>query len=243
MEVPAPVEEVHEAHAFLDEAAGEEAVVGEAGFAGLGAVGFERRGLLLRDVHDFGHAGLHAESEFVLGDARDRLSVAEFVLLALVQVLERVERGATEVASHARRIVREEDRVSLAAALHALEDRRDEAGAPAALAAARLHAVGDHRHEAREVLVLGAESIGSPRAQRRTALAVVTGEEQEFSRRVIELVRVHRLHERDLVGDLLEVRDGVAHPESALAVLLEGARGAHELRHAGGKCKGAALEE
>ena len=165
MEIPTPVEEVHEAHTFLDEAAGEEAVVGETGFTGLGAVGFERRGLLLRDVHDFRHAGLHAEREFVLGNARDGLSVAEFVLLALVEILERIERGATEIAGHAGRVVREEHGVSLAAALHALEDRRDEAGAPAALAAAGLDAVGDHGHEARQILVLGAESVGGPGAQ------------------------------------------------------------------------------
>ena len=165
MEIPTPVEEVHEAHTFLDEAAGEEAVVGETGFTGLGAVGFERRRLLLRDIHDVWHAGLHAEGEFVLGDARDGLGVAEFILLALVEVLERIEGGATEVAGHARRVVREEHGVALAAALHALEDRRDEAGAPAALAAAGLDAVGDHGHEARQILVLGAESVGGPGAQ------------------------------------------------------------------------------
>ena len=71
----------------------------------------------------------------------------------------------------------------------------------------------------------------------------MAGEEQEFSRGVIELIRVHRLHERDFVGDLLEVRDGVAHPESALAVLFKRTRATHELRHAGGERKGAALEE
>ena len=212
MEVPTPVEEVHEAHAFLDEAAGEQAVVGEAGFAGRRAVGGERRGLLLGDVHDFRHAGLHAEGEFVLGDASDRLGVAQLILLALVEVLERVERGATEVAGHARRVVGEEDGVALAAALHALVHGGDEAGAPAALAAAGLDAVGDHRDEAREVLVLRAEAVGGPGTERGPALAVMSGEEQQFGRRVVKLVGVHRLHERDIVGDFLEVRHGVAHP-------------------------------
>ena len=178
-----------------------------------------------------------------MGDARDGLSVAEFVLLALVEVLERVERGATEVAGHAGRVVREEHGVALAAALYALEDRWDEARAPAALATAGLHAVGNHRDEARKVLVLGAEAVGGPRAHRRTALAGVAGEEQEFGGRVVELIRVHRLHDCDVVGDFLEVRDGVAHPESALAVLLEGARGTHELGHAGREGEGATFEE
>ena len=203
---------MHEAYAFLDEAAGEQAVVGEAGFAGLGAVGRERRGLLLGDVHDFGHAGLHAEGEFVLGDARDGLGVAQLILLALVEVLERVERGAAQVTGHAGRIVGEEDGVALAAALHALVHGGDEAGAPAALAAAGLDAVGDHRDEAREVLVLRAEAVGGPGTERGPALAVMSGEEQQFGRRVVELVGVHRLHERDIVGDFLEVRHGVAHP-------------------------------
>ena len=127
MEVPAPVEEVDEAYALLDEPTGEQAVVREAGLARLGAVGLERRGLLLRDIHDLGHAGLHAEGEFVLGDAGDGLGVAEFVLLALVEGVEGVERGATEVAGHARRVVGEQHGVALATALHALVDGRDEA--------------------------------------------------------------------------------------------------------------------
>ena len=42
VEVPAPVEELHEAHALLDQPAGEQAVVGEARLARLGAVGLER---------------------------------------------------------------------------------------------------------------------------------------------------------------------------------------------------------
>jgi len=42
---------------------------------------------------------------------------------------------------------------------------------------------------------------------------------------------------------ILEIRDGVAHPEASLTVLLERARAAHELGHAGGEGEGAALEE
>ena len=51
------------------------------------------------------------------------------------------------------------------------------------------------------------------------------------------------LHDAHLVRDAVEVRNGVRHPDSALAVLLEGARGAHELGRALGEGELLALEE
>ncbi len=243
VEIPAPVEELDEPHALLDQAARQQAVVGKARLARLGAVGLKHGRRLAGDVHDARHAGLHAVGQFVLGDAGDRLRMAELHGLQFVEFLQRVERAPAQAAVHAGGVGDVEHRVALAAALHALVDRRDEAAAPAALAAAGLHAAGNEGDKPRQVLVFRAQAVGGPGAHRRPALARVAGEQQQLGRGVVELVGVHRLHQRDVVGDAVEVRAGVAHPQAGLAVLAELAGRAHELRHAGGEGEGAALED
>ena len=77
VEVPAPVEELHEPNALLDQAAGEQAVIGEARRAGLRPVLGKDACRLARDVHQLGHDRLHAEGQLILSDARGRLGVVE----------------------------------------------------------------------------------------------------------------------------------------------------------------------
>ena len=71
----------------------------------------------------------------------------------------------------------------------------------------------------------------------------MAGVEEELGGGVIELVGLHRVDEAHLIGDGVEVRAGVGHPEAAFAVLLEGAGGAHQFGHAGGEGEGASGEE
>ena len=75
------VEELDEAHAPLDEAAGEEAVVGEARLAGLCAVHLVDPLWLGLDVHEFRDAGLHAEGHFILTDAGRDFGIADVIEL------------------------------------------------------------------------------------------------------------------------------------------------------------------
>ncbi len=70
VEVPAPVVKLHEADAALDQAAGEQAIVREAGGAGLGAIIGNDTLRLTRNFHHFRHCGLHAEGELILGNAQ-----------------------------------------------------------------------------------------------------------------------------------------------------------------------------
>ncbi len=84
--VPALVVELDEAHAALGQPAGQQAVGGE----GAGLAGYRRRRARTWSparptrFGDVGHAGLHAERHFVLGDARFDLGVE--LLLELVAV-------------------------------------------------------------------------------------------------------------------------------------------------------------
>ena len=74
------VEELHEAHAALDQPPREDAVARKAGLDRIrgivGAVDFQNVRGLGGEVADFRHAELHAGGEFVAGDARGELAVA-----------------------------------------------------------------------------------------------------------------------------------------------------------------------
>ena len=242
VEVPAPVEEIHKANAFFNEPPRQQAVVGKARLAGLRPVVFEHLLRLLGDVHDLGHAGLHAKGQLILRDARDSLGMAELGDLLLIEILQGIERLAAHGAVHAGGIAHKEHGIALAAALHALIHAGNEAAAPAALAAAGLRAAGDERDKARQVLILRAETIRGPRTHGGPALPRMPGEEQQLRRRMIELVRVHRTDHAHLIGDGVKVRAGVAHPDAAFAVLRKGTRCAHELGHPGGEGEAPAFE-
>ena len=62
-----------EAHASLDEPPREQTIAGVGGLSRIGSVSGQRLGRFLRQVGEFGHAGLRAKGGFVGGDAtRDR---------------------------------------------------------------------------------------------------------------------------------------------------------------------------
>ena len=71
-------------HALLDQPPREQAIVGE---AALRPAGRRRPSSVscvsLVDVHDLGHRGLHAKGKFVLGDARQRFRMPQFVRPAI----------------------------------------------------------------------------------------------------------------------------------------------------------------
>ena len=92
------VEELHEAHAALEQPPGEQAVAGEAGLdlvGVVGAVGRVRGGRLARQVADFRRAELQLRGQLVAGDPRGQLAVAGIARQVLVvEQLEKVARGS-----------------------------------------------------------------------------------------------------------------------------------------------------
>ena len=76
--VPVGVVELYEADAAFDHASGEEAVIGEGGLSGLGAVHVECVFGFLFDLGEFGGGDLHGEGGFVGFDASLDFGVADF---------------------------------------------------------------------------------------------------------------------------------------------------------------------
>jgi hypothetical protein len=172
----------------------------------------------LGDVHHLRHGDLHPVGELVLADAGERFGIAELGQLQLVELLQGVEAAAADLAAHAGRVVGVQDRIADAPALHALIDRRQIAGAPEGLAAGRIGPAADQHDEPRQVLVLGPEAIRDPRAHRRAAIAGRAGVEKQLGWGVVELVGVHRLHDAQIVGDILQIRPQLAHFDPGLAM-------------------------
>ena len=86
--VPIIVIDLHEAHAALDQPAGEQGGGGEgAGLAGFFPVKFERRFRLTLDADQFGHTRLHAEGQFVLLDAGVCFGIADELVVQFVELV------------------------------------------------------------------------------------------------------------------------------------------------------------
>ena len=243
MEVPAPVEQVDKPHSLLKETAGQQAIVGEAGVARYRPVVFQHWLGLAGNIHHLRHAGLHAEGQFILGDAGGGFRMPHLRRLRFIQIPQRIQRLAAQVAVHPGRVAHIQHGIALGPALHPLEDRRDEPGAPAALSAAGLHPAADEDDKSWQVVVFRSQPVGHPRPHRRPALARRSGEEQQLGGRVVELLGEHRFDDTHLVGDRLEVGHRIRHPDASVAVLGEGARCAHQFRHSAGEGEGLALHK
>ena len=76
-------------------------------------------------------------------------------------------------------------------------------------------------HERRQTLILAAEPIVDPRAHARASRELIAGLEQRDGRIVIDRLGMHAAQDAKLIGDLGGIRQAIAQPLPALAVLLE----------------------
>src|SRR5205085_12230886 len=104
--------------------------------------------------------------------------------------------------------------------------------APTALAAVWVADAGQQHDEARQVAALAAEAVGQPRAHARTPNDLVAAVHEDLRRRVIELRRVHRANDGQLVSDRREVRQQLREVCARLAARLELIRRAEQSRRA-----------
>jgi hypothetical protein len=171
-------------------------------------------GALAREVDGLGDRELHAERELGLRDARRGLRIAVGGEVLGVQRVAGPQHTFAAFTIEARRILQVEHRLARRAQLDALVHRRQEAGAPQRLAGARQRAAAQHGDERRQIAVRTAEPVRHPRAERRPPRPRRAGEQQVLGRCVVELVRDHRPHERDVAELLRGVREELAHVDA-----------------------------
>ena len=217
--IPPPVEQLHETHASLHQPPRQQAIVRIGDRAGLRAVHVMDPLRLFLDVHCFRYGHLHTESHFVLGHARQRFGVAGFLVIPLVDGIDRFNGLFAQFAAHTLRIAHIEHRIAVRAALYALVHGGQKAAAEYAASAVGLLAPGKQHDETRQVLVLRAESVDCPGPHAGPPRTGVSRVQQELRRRMVEFIRVHRLEESNLVGRLCEVREHVRDPCAAFPAL------------------------
>src|SRR6185503_5109888 len=170
--------------------------------------------------HQLGHAGLHAKRGLVLVDARGDLGVAHIRKLRLVQFCNGVDQPPSVLLGVTFRARQEQHRIAARAELNALIDARQKAGAPEAGPRASEWA-REQDYVSGQALALGAEPVGDPGAQARTARTTKACMQEELGRGVVELLRVYRLDDGKLIGDRGHPRQELRDFRAALAVSLE----------------------
>ena len=220
--VPVAVVELHEAHAFLGEAAGQQGIARE-GARGVhvGPVALHDRLALSGEVHEFRDAGLHAVGHLGLADARGDFRVAGGGEVQAIEFVGSFEQGLALVAREAFGVAKVEHWFARPAELDALVGAGQETAAPEAgkQALAGAFLVGRDEHdERRQIVVHTAEAVVGPRAHARSARQLAAGLEERDGGIVVDRLGVHRAHHADLVGDAADVRKEFADLGAGLAV-------------------------
>ena len=147
-----------------------------------------------------------------------------------VEIVDGGDRAAPALGVDAVRVRDEQHRVGARSELHALVHGRQKPRSPAGLAAIGIVFAGDQHDERRQILTLAPEPVAEPGPEARPADHLVTGVHEDLRRRVVELRRLHRTDDGDVVGDLREMRQQLRDLRARLSVLLELERRAQQLR-------------
>ena len=221
--IPALMIQLHELHAALGQAPREQAVGGEA--AGLACIGTIRRegGFgFAAQVHDLGHARLHAVSHLVLGDASIDIRLAEAIGVVLVQVAQRIKHRAACFWRDAIRVVQIKHRALATAELHALMLAWQPATAPEARVKRLItFAFRNEHHERGQVLVVASETVVNPRADAGPAGKLRAGLQERDRGIVVDGLGVERPHDAKVVHHSGGVRKKFIDPGARFAVLGE----------------------
>ena len=137
-----------------------------------------------------------------------------------------------DVAVDPFRVGGEQDRLAARSEFHPLVSRRKESAAPARLAAVGVVLAREQDDEGGKVAVLAPEPVTEPRAETGPADHLVAGVHEDLRRRVIELRRAHRAHDRDVVGDFRKIGQQFRDLRSRLSVFLELEWRSQQLRRA-----------
>ena len=171
---------------------------------------------LFRNVHDLWNACLHTVGEFVLRNAGLCFRMPELLGLDGIELAECIQCLATQSAIHAGRIRGKQNRIALRAALNSLEHARQKAATEGTSPAVGLDAAADQDDKGWQIFVLTAKSIRNPRSERWATAAWGTRIDQQFCRRVIELIGVHAMNKAKMVGNTLQMRQAIREHDSRL---------------------------
>ena len=216
--VPGFMEELHEADPSLHQAPGQQAVVGEGGLPRLRPVEVQDGLGLLGNIHELGHAGLHAKGHLERADPSGDFGIADRFQPHPVQVPNRVERCLLQAGIDAFGVGKIEHGLAGAAEGHALVHGGQKAAPPAGIAAAGSLGTRAEDHEGRQVPGLAAQTVSSPGSQAGPAKLLGSGVHQDLAGGVVEGVGGHGFHNGNVIGDTAKVGQHLGYFGIALAL-------------------------
>src|SRR5262249_49142404 len=98
---------------------------------------------------------------------------------------------------------------------------RKESAAPARLSTVGVVLAREQDDERGKIAALAAQPVTEPRAEAGAANHLMAGVHEDLSRRVIELRRLDRAHDRDVVRDLRQIGQQLRDLRTRLSVFLE----------------------
>jgi hypothetical protein len=217
--------ELDETHAALGEATRQQAVGRKRPVSRRAAVAFQGRGTLAAEVRQLRHAGLHAERQLVLCDARGDLGIVHEGVVLAVESVDGGDVGALLFARDATWIREVVHGVAAPLQLHALKTAWQKPTVPLAHRYRLRGAPRPSRHhhdEAGEIFRLAAEPIVNPRAHARAAGDLRAGVHEHVRRIVVDRVCGHRAHEAKVVDHGAEMREQGANFRLVLPKFFEG---------------------
>src|SRR3972149_6135636 len=152
--------------------------------------------------------------------------------MPLVELAHEVERLSPSLRRDPIGIPEEQDGVALRAKLDSLVDGREESASPAGLASIGVVLARQQHHEPGEIARFASEAIGQPGAHAGAADDLLPGVHEDLRRSVVELRRVERPHDGDLLHDASEVGQELRKLGAGISVSLEGVRGAQHFGNA-----------
>src|SRR5439155_15149418 len=192
---------------------------------------------LLRHVGELGHAALHPVRHLVRCDARVDFRIAGVGTVQPVQIGHEVDRFAPRLAPDTFRVRHEQYWIPFRSELDALIDCGQKSAAPARLAAVGCVLAREQDDEAGEIAAVAAEPVREPRSDAGAAKHLAARIHEDLPGRMVELRRLHRAPDRDLVGDGRKMRQQLRELGARLAVLLERERRPEQARRAFDKSK------
>ena len=226
--VPAAREYLHEPHALLDHAPGQQAPPRERSrVLAFKAVHFLDRLGLAFDIDDSGHLGLHPVGEFVVGHASGQFVMPGMLgHVPAIQFRQHVQVLPLVFPRLPSRRVDVQDRRPFRPQRGALVVGWQESVRPVARAALREARLRQH-DVARQVLVLAAEAVRYPRADGRVPAELVAGIHVIQRRGMVHRLRLAALVNAKFVRDLREMHEVLAHVDPGLPDPAEPVRTLH----------------
>ena len=208
---------VHATHAALNHAPREQTGAGIRRLGRVSAVELECLGAFTFQVHQLRRAGLQPIRHLVAVNARGNFGVVFNLQSSTIERTDQVYRVALKLGIHALGPAHVEDGIARVSKADPGMFARHEPGRPQRRAAADAAAGGKH-NKSRQITRLGTETVTEPRTEARSAGLGKTGIEKNLPGRVIELIRVHRPDDGDVIDDLGQVRQFVGQLRAGLAV-------------------------